>query len=134
MANFSIEWLSKSFYPTHKDGEPDHQSAPRPDTAPPGRTISIEVLSKDKYPPTSPNNSCGYTSGSESEQGDDGGDGGGEGEGEASSLHRRMRTKFTSEQIGRLENTFGKHRYLGATQRRKMAEKLNLSETQVSHE
>lgn len=67
--------------------------------------------------------SCGYTSGSESEVGDDS-------EGE-SGLHRRMRTKFTSEQICRLERTFNKHKYLGATQRRKIAEKLKLSETQV---
>ncbi|XP_031435230.1 ventral expressed homeobox [Clupea harengus] len=42
-----------------------------------------------------------------------------------------MRTKFTSDQIFRLEKTFNKHKYLGATQRRKIAEKLQLSETQV---
>lgn len=70
--------------------------------------------------------SCGYTSGSESEVGDDS-------EGEAAQ-QRRMRTKFTSEQIGKLEKEFSKHRYLGAMQRRKIAEKLNLSETQVSLE
>lgn len=68
--------------------------------------------------------SCGYTSSSESEVGD-------HGEGESGS-NRRMRTKFTSDQIFRLEKTFNKHKYLGATQRRKIAEKLQLSETQVS--
>lgn len=52
-------------------------------------------------------------------------------EGEATQ-QRRMRTKFTSEQISKLERTFSKHKYLGALQRRTMAEKLNLSETQVS--
>ncbi|XP_035256835.1 homeobox protein vent1-like [Anguilla anguilla] len=67
--------------------------------------------------------SCGYTSGSESDVGDDS-------EGETYA-HRRMRTKFTSDQIYRLEKTFNKHKYLGATQRRKMAERLHLSETQV---
>ena len=67
--------------------------------------------------------SCGYTSGSESELGEDS-------EGEAAQ-HRRTRTKFTSEQISKLENTFNKHKYLGATQRRRIAEKLNVSETQV---
>lgn len=67
--------------------------------------------------------SCGYTTGSESEVGDDS-------EGE-SALHRRMRTKFTSDQICRLERTFNKHKYLGTTQRRKIAEKMKLSETQV---
>ncbi|KPP79401.1 hypothetical protein Z043_101010, partial [Scleropages formosus] len=72
--------------------------------------------------PSSPTNSCGYTSGSESEVADS--------EGEAAA-HRRMRTKFTAAQIHDLEKAFNKHRYLGATQRRKIAEKLHLSETQV---
>lgn len=44
---------------------------------------------------------------------------------------RRMRTKFTSEQIRKLESTFSKHRYLGALQRRTIAERLSLSEIQV---
>lgn len=67
--------------------------------------------------------SCGYTSGSESEVADD--------SEEEATQQKRMRTKFTSEQIRKLEDTFSKHKYLGATQRRKFAEKLNLSETQV---
>lgn len=67
--------------------------------------------------------SCGYTSGSESEVGD-------ENEVEMGP-NRRIRTKFTSYQIARLEKTFYKHRYLGASHRRKIAEKLHLSETQV---
>lgn len=52
-------------------------------------------------------------------------------EGEVAQQQRRMRTKFTSEQISRLESTFSKHRYLGAVQRTKIAARLNLSETQV---
>lgn len=52
-------------------------------------------------------------------------------EGEAAHQQRRMRTKFTSEQVSTLENTFSKHKYLGTVQRRKIAERLNLSETQV---
>lgn len=67
--------------------------------------------------------SCGYTSGSESEVGDDS-------EVELGP-NRRIRTKFTSCQIARLEKTFHKRKYLGTTQRRKIAEKLHLSETQV---
>lgn len=67
--------------------------------------------------------SCGYTSASESEVGDDS-------EAELGP-NRRVRTKFTSYQIARLEKTFHKHKYLGASQRRKIAEKLHLSETQV---
>lgn len=66
--------------------------------------------------------SCGHASGSESEVDDS--------EGEAVQ-QQRMRTKFTSEQIRKLESSFSKHRYLSAIQRRKIAEKLNLSETQV---
>ncbi|XP_077438818.1 ventral expressed homeobox [Vanacampus margaritifer] len=106
MANFSVEWLSQSFYAKEKDA-------------------GAMTLQKDetKNSPPSPNNSCGYTSGSESEAGEDS-------EGEMIK-QRRMRTKFTSEQINKLQSTFNKHKYLGASQRRKIAEKLNLSETQV---
>uniref|UniRef100_A0A3B5A3Z6 Homeobox protein vent1-like n=1 Tax=Stegastes partitus TaxID=144197 RepID=A0A3B5A3Z6_9TELE len=97
MANFSVEWLSRSYYEdlTLQTGDAHSKAC----------------------------NSCGYTSGSESDAGDDS-------EGETTQ-QRRLRTKFTSEQISKLENTFKKHRYLGATQRRRIAERLNLSETQV---
>ncbi|XP_033882762.1 homeobox protein vent1-like [Acipenser ruthenus] len=47
------------------------------------------------------------------------------------SVIRRMRTKFTSEQIHKLEKTFSKHKYLGVSERLKVAAKLHLSETQV---
>lgn len=67
--------------------------------------------------------SCGYTSASESEVGEDG-------EAELGP-NRRARTKFTFNQIAKLEKTFHKHKYLGANQRKKIAEKLHLSETQV---
>lgn len=65
-----------------------------------------------------------YASGSESEVGDDS-------EGELVQ-QRRMWTEFSSEQIGKLEDAFSRRRYLGAGERRRMAEKLKLSETQVS--
>ncbi|MGH0116958.1 UNVERIFIED_CONTAM: hypothetical protein FKN15_026652 [Acipenser sinensis] len=42
-----------------------------------------------------------------------------------------MRTKFTSDQIYKLENTFNKNKYLGTSERLKVAAKLYLSETQV---
>uniref|UniRef100_A0A3B3T520 Homeobox domain-containing protein n=1 Tax=Paramormyrops kingsleyae TaxID=1676925 RepID=A0A3B3T520_9TELE len=67
--------------------------------------------------------SSGYTTGSESEVGEDS-------EGETG-LQRRLRTKFTSDQLYKLEKMFNKHKYLGATQRRNLAEKLHLTETQV---
>ncbi|XP_023679860.1 homeobox protein vent1-like [Paramormyrops kingsleyae] len=52
-------------------------------------------------------------------------------EGKVDAAQRRVRTKFTSEQIFRLQKTFGKHKYLDAAERMKLAAKLNLSETQV---
>uniref|UniRef100_A0A6Q2X4V4 Homeobox domain-containing protein n=1 Tax=Esox lucius TaxID=8010 RepID=A0A6Q2X4V4_ESOLU len=155
MANFSVEWLSKSCYNTvtgRVDVKEDTtlgrhcrttsqicgEVFPR---APSTYTrVSVEAklhneVSQDvdvealanktakDYTPSSPNSNCGYTTGSESEVGDDI-------EGEFA-LQRRLRTKFTTDQISRLERTFNKHKYLGATQRRKIAEKLKLSETQV---
>ncbi|KAK1166367.1 homeobox protein vent1-like [Acipenser oxyrinchus oxyrinchus] len=47
------------------------------------------------------------------------------------SVIRRRRTKFTSDQIHKLEKTFTKHKYLGVSERLKVAAKLHLSETQV---
>ncbi|KAK2896217.1 hypothetical protein QQF64_006444 [Cirrhinus molitorella] len=108
---FSVEWLSQSFHAQDLDRE-------KRSDAPQGS--SDVLLEEETKVPSSPTNSCGYTSASESD----------ESEGE-SGPQRRVRTKFSSDQISRLEKTFSKHKYLGATQRRKMAEKLELSETQV---
>lgn len=44
---------------------------------------------------------------------------------------RRVRTKFTPEQISKLEKIFKKHKYLDAGERVKTAQKLNLTATQV---
>ncbi|XP_062851316.1 homeobox protein vent1-like [Trichomycterus rosablanca] len=46
-------------------------------------------------------------------------------------VQRRIRTKFTPEQIVKLEKLFRKHKYLDASERAKAAQKLNLSETQI---
>ncbi|XP_028983354.2 LOW QUALITY PROTEIN: homeobox protein vent1-like [Betta splendens] len=74
----------------------------------------------------------GYSSGYESEAAsseclsvDDGRDG------EKDAPQRRARTKFSPEQIGKLEKIFNKHKYLDAGERVKTAQKLNLTETQV---
>ncbi|XP_018414394.1 PREDICTED: homeobox protein vent1B-like [Nanorana parkeri] len=48
-----------------------------------------------------------------------------------SELQRRMRTAFTSQQICKLEEMFKKQRYLGASERKKLASSLQLSEIQV---
>lgn len=44
---------------------------------------------------------------------------------------RRARTAFTAEQVCRLEKTFQRQKYLGASERRKLAAALQLSEIQV---
>ncbi|KAI4874898.1 hypothetical protein NFI96_034470, partial [Prochilodus magdalenae] len=44
---------------------------------------------------------------------------------------RRVRTKFTPEQIDKLEKIFSQHKYLDAGERVKTALKLSLSETQI---
>jgi len=74
----------------------------------------------------------GYSSGYESEAAssecpsvDDGMDA------EREGAQRRVRTKFTPEQIQKLEKIFNKHKYLDAGERAKTSQKLNLSETQV---
>ncbi|XP_040906280.1 ventral homeobox [Toxotes jaculatrix] len=52
-------------------------------------------------------------------------------EAEKDGPQRRVRTKFTPEQINKLEKIFSKHKYLDAGERVKTAQKLNLTETQV---
>ncbi|XP_030309323.1 homeobox protein vent1-like [Calypte anna] len=44
---------------------------------------------------------------------------------------RRARTAFTSEQVCRMEKTFQRQKYLGASERRKLAAALQLSEIQI---
>uniref|UniRef100_A0A8C9L933 Homeobox domain-containing protein n=1 Tax=Pavo cristatus TaxID=9049 RepID=A0A8C9L933_PAVCR len=44
---------------------------------------------------------------------------------------RRARTAFSSEQVCRLEKTFQRQKYLGASERRKLAAALQLSEVQI---
>ncbi|KAL3049906.1 hypothetical protein OYC64_012048 [Pagothenia borchgrevinki] len=82
---------------------------------------------------TSPiSETSGYSSGYESEAAsseclsvDDGSDA------EKDAAQRRVRTKFTPEQINKLEKIFNQHKYLDAGERVKTAQKLNLTETQV---
>lgn len=44
---------------------------------------------------------------------------------------RRVRSKFSPEQVSQLEKIFTKHKYLETSERVKTAQKLNLTETQV---
>uniref|UniRef100_A0A672VE64 Homeobox domain-containing protein n=1 Tax=Strigops habroptila TaxID=2489341 RepID=A0A672VE64_STRHB len=50
---------------------------------------------------------------------------------ESRGRQRRARTAFTSEQVCRLEKTFQRQKYLGASERRKLAAALQLSEIQI---
>ncbi|XP_034158893.2 ventral expressed homeobox [Pangasianodon hypophthalmus] len=128
--NFSVAWLSQSSQPACCSGlqaalvhNPPALALQTKHASHTGGLLSADRVKDVTKTPSSPTNSCGYTSGSESEVGDDV-------EAELGP-NRRVRTKFTSYQIARLEKTFHKHKYLGASQRRKIAEKLHLSETQV---
>ncbi|KAM4590671.1 homeobox protein pv.1-like [Odontesthes bonariensis] len=53
------------------------------------------------------------------------------GEADKDGPQRRVRTKFTPEQINKLEKIFSKHKYLDSGERVKTAQKLSLTETQV---
>ncbi|KAF4106165.1 hypothetical protein G5714_013827 [Onychostoma macrolepis] len=119
---FSVEWLSQSFHAQDLEQQKCVKLIPSaPDAFSDAPRASSEMLGEgETKAPSSPANSCGYTSASESD----------ESEGE-SAPQRRVRTKFSSDQISRLEKTFSKHKYLGATQRRRTADKLQLSETQI---
>ncbi|NXG60654.1 VENT1 protein, partial [Hemiprocne comata] len=44
---------------------------------------------------------------------------------------RRARTAFTSEQVCRMEKTFQRQKYLGPSERKKLAAALQLSEIQI---
>ncbi|TSK22633.1 Homeobox protein vent1 [Bagarius yarrelli] len=127
--NFSVAWLSQSSLDcesgsmaalVHSPAAPVLQTK---NSSQVGNLLSDASFKDVTKIPTSPANSCGYTSGSESEVSDD--------IEVVLGPNRRVRTKFTSYQIARLEKTFLKYKYLGAGQRRKISEKLQLSETQV---
>ncbi|XP_044878848.1 homeobox protein vent1-like [Mauremys mutica] len=51
--------------------------------------------------------------------------------GEDEPQQRRARTAFTPEQVGKLEKTFKRQKYVGAAERRNLAAALQLSEIQV---
>lgn len=77
----------------------------------------------------------GYSSGYESEAASSEGpsdEGPSEGaEVEKDGPQRRVRTKFSAEQIAKLEKIFNKHKYLDGGERVKTAQNLGLTETQV---
>uniref|UniRef100_A0A673GCC2 Homeobox domain-containing protein n=1 Tax=Sinocyclocheilus rhinocerous TaxID=307959 RepID=A0A673GCC2_9TELE len=116
---FSVEWLSQSFHAQDLEQEKCVKLiACAPDAFSGAPQASSETLGEgETKAPSSPTSKYDRLTSDESE-------------GESAS-QRRVRTKFSSDQISRLEKTFSKHKYLGASQRRRTAEKLQLSETQV---
>ncbi|XP_075906164.1 ventral homeobox [Nelusetta ayraudi] len=151
---FSVDWLAQSHHSTSKAAEQEAASPlscrphvpcmvqPRPPAygecyLQPKPKASRPVHHTESERPTtcaSPvSDTSGYSSGYESEAAssdclsvDESGC-----EAETDGLQRRVRTKFTPEQINRLEKIFSKHKYLEAGERVKTAQKLNLTETQV---
>ncbi|XP_051503353.1 homeobox protein vent1-like [Myxocyprinus asiaticus] len=106
--------------------KPDATSVPKE------KEVTTPVTPRNCFSPSFSENSGEYSSGYESEAAasecasvEDGP------EMEQEGVQRRIRTKFTPEQIDKLEKIFNKHKYLDAGERVKTAIKLNLSETQV---
>ncbi|XP_051773582.1 ventral homeobox [Ctenopharyngodon idella] len=158
---FSVDWLAQSFHDSAPQAvlEPEKKThrphvpcvvQPRPPTSydkvylqPKPKVTKAEQKpesNKEAITPAAPRNcsspsfseNSGYSSGYESEAAasecasvEDGNDV------EKDGATRRIRTKFTPEQIDKLEKIFNKHKYLDAGERVKTALKLNLSETQV---
>ncbi|XP_053927762.1 homeobox protein vent1-like isoform X2 [Cuculus canorus] len=90
------------------------------------RQVQAERARLSPYPGRAPDGgwqSGDESSGYESESGERAPVGGGR--------QRRARTAFTSEQVCRLEKTFQRQKYLGASERRKLAAALQLSEIQI---
>ncbi|XP_028324805.1 homeobox protein vent1-like [Gouania willdenowi] len=146
--NFTVDWLAQSHYPTTSTEERGADSQawthrphipcmvqPRPPTLGNGhlqlkhvkkhREVKGEQRCASPGCASPDSQSSGYSSGEDSKttrliHTDD-----------KDETQRRVRTKFTAEQISSLENIFDKHKYLDVVERVKMAEKLELSETQV---
>uniref|UniRef100_A0A668A124 Ventral homeobox n=1 Tax=Myripristis murdjan TaxID=586833 RepID=A0A668A124_9TELE len=148
--HFSVDWLAQSHYSSEPkedygavvDGTQTHRPhipcmvQPRPPTCYGKGYLQAKPKSAEHsitgvFPP-SVSEVSGYSSGYESEAAsseclsvDEGS------EVERDGPQRRVRTKFTPEQINKLEKIFSKHKYLDAGERVKTAQKLNLTETQV---
>ncbi|KAJ0066820.1 hypothetical protein NL108_004691 [Boleophthalmus pectinirostris] len=158
---FSVDWLAQSHYGNEARTQPEESEEdktfkphvpcmvqpsapsygrgylqPKPKIA---KLVDSEICSESGL--SSPRSSCAspisetseYSSGYESEAASSefsASDDVGEVEKDAQN-QRRVRTKFTPEQINKLEKIFLKHKYLDAGERVKTAQKLNLTETQV---
>ncbi|XP_034040293.1 homeobox protein vent1-like [Thalassophryne amazonica] len=150
---FSVDWLAQSHHSTanteaHGDGvgaAPNNRRhipcmvPPRPPAFGEGHLhpkqrktkaeLDVEGPSLPTHPQScaSPNSETGgYSSGYDSEAAGHCAE-----EAERDDAQRRVRTKFTPEQISKLEQIFNKHKYVDARERVKTAQRLNLTETQV---
>ncbi|KAL7990494.1 hypothetical protein Chor_013924 [Crotalus horridus] len=151
-APFSVEWLSQSSRPSsrHAQSRPEAKESGRAQQDnPPAREKTqsegmlvepppgpLPSLQKNRPPLPSSSTAASQMVWSTTECGSDG-----EGNfsecqtpedgGSRNANTRRLRTAFSLEQIGTLESSFKRHKYLGAAERRKLASKMQLSEVQI---
>ncbi|XP_066046687.1 homeobox protein vent1-like [Chamaea fasciata] len=120
------------------------RAKPRRGSPQPGQPADSEPCAAEPSPahprditdscPSEPGPDGGWLSADESsgyESESAGGERAGAAAGGGRGRQRRARTAFTSEQVSRLEKTFQRQKYLGATERRKLAAALQLSEIQI---
>ncbi|NWH16483.1 VEX1 protein, partial [Grus americana] len=100
---FSVEWLAQS---SHGGAQPTTTIATRQPHSPPGSTSSQESPAAL-------------------------GDPGHEAEAGSGPVPGRPRTKFSAAQLQELERSFREQRYIGASEKRRLAAVLNLSQSQI---
>ncbi|NXT74178.1 VEX1 protein, partial [Zapornia atra] len=101
--SFSVEWLAQS-----SRGRPQPAAAARRPRSPPGGTGSQES------PPALDGSSPGH-----------------EAEAGGGPVPGRPRTKFSAAQLQELERSFREQRYIGTSEKRRLAAVLNLSQSQI---
>ncbi|XP_054238496.1 homeobox protein vent1-like [Indicator indicator] len=117
--------------PRRGDTRPSRPADNKPCAAERGRDSSRELIDPSPSEPASDSGwlSADESSGYESESA--GVDSAAAAAGGTRGRQRRARTAFTSEQVCRLEKTFQRQKYLGGSERRKLAATLHLSEVQI---
>ncbi|NXG32350.1 VEX1 protein, partial [Dromaius novaehollandiae] len=109
---FSVEWLAQSSRGTAQPGP-----TARPPRSPPGDASGQE---SPKTP--TPGAEGALPSPGHLEHGAEAGGGG---------VPGRPRTKFSAVQLQELERSFREQRYIGASEKRRLAAALNLSQSQI---
>ncbi|NWW96898.1 VEX1 protein, partial [Rhynochetos jubatus] len=105
---FSVEWLAQS----SRGGARPIAAARRPRCPPGGAGSQESPALRDREA------AGGSSLGHEEEAG-------------GSVVHGRPRTKFSAAQLQELERSFREQRYIGASEKRRLAAALNLSQSQI---